>query len=49
MSYLTTAEHLYKVLELLYHQSGFTWDAKVTGVEVSTDQTGSYLWYSTNV
>jgi hypothetical protein len=37
MSYLTTAEHLYKEFELLYWDSGFTWDAKITGVEVSTD------------
>jgi hypothetical protein len=35
MSYLTLAERLYKEFQLLYFDSGFTWDAKVTGVEVS--------------
>jgi hypothetical protein len=35
---LNTAEQLYKELDLLYMDTGFTWDAKVSGVEVSRDR-----------
>jgi len=36
-TYLNTAEQLYKDLDILYMVTGFTWDAKVSGVEVSGD------------
>jgi hypothetical protein len=34
-SFLRTAEQLYKEFDLLYMDTGFTWDSKVSGVEVS--------------
>jgi uncharacterized protein YyaL (SSP411 family) len=37
-TYLDTAVQLYKDLDLLYMDPGFTWDSKVTGVEVSRDR-----------
>ncbi|GFG41057.1 hypothetical protein Cfor_04533 [Coptotermes formosanus] len=33
-SFLRTAEQLYKEFDLLYMDTGFTWDSKVSGVEV---------------
>jgi uncharacterized protein YyaL (SSP411 family) len=37
-TYLNTAEQLYKDFEILYWDTGFTWGAKVSGVEVSDDR-----------
>ena len=36
-TYLNTAEQLYKDLDILYMNTGFNWDAKVSGIEVSGD------------
>lgn len=36
-TYLNTAEQLYKDLEVMYMDTGFTWDEKVSGAEVSGD------------
>jgi uncharacterized protein YyaL (SSP411 family) len=34
-TYLKTAEQLYKEFDLLYWNTGFTWDMKISGIEVS--------------
>jgi hypothetical protein len=34
ISYLNTAERLYKTFELVYWTCGFVWDTKISGIEV---------------
>jgi uncharacterized protein YyaL (SSP411 family) len=37
-TYLKTAEQLYKKFDLLYWSTGFTWDMKISGIEVSRNR-----------